>query len=135
MQNLVNKINEVPEVNQEFIKEYFRRSERKKEDEKWLKENRQFIINELEKLGKDVVDFGNIRVSMSIPDTSKFDSEKVLEFLEMKGLKDRAIKEELDEEKLMDLINDGLIDVEELKEYAWVESKGSPRIILRELKR
>lgn len=135
MQNLVNKINGVPEVNQEFIKEYFRRSERKKEDEKWLKENRQFIINELEKLGKDVVDFGNIRVSMSIPDTSKFDSEKVLEFLEMKGLKDRAIKEELDEEKLMDLINDGLIDVEELKEYAWVESKGSPRIILKELKR
>lgn len=135
MQNLVNKINGVPEVNQEFIKEYFRRSERKKEDEKWLKENRQFIINELEKLGKDVVDFGNIRVSMSIPDTSKFDSEKVLEFLEMKGLKDRAIKEELDEEKLMDLINDELIDVEELKEYAWVESKGSPRIILKELKR
>lgn len=122
------------EINQEIIEEYFRRNERKKEDEKWLKEYRNIIINELNRLGKDIVDFGNIRVTMTIPNTSKFDSEKVLEFLEKKGLKQRAVKEELDEDKLMQLINEGLVDIDELKEYAWVESFGSPRVTLKEMK-
>jgi len=122
------------EINQEIIEEYFRRNERKKEDEKWLKEYRNIIINELNRLGKDIVDFGNIRVTMTIPNTSKFDSEKVLEFLEKKGLKQRAVKEELDEDKLMQLIDEGLVDIDELKEYAWVESFGSPRVTLKEMK-
>lgn len=122
------------EINQEIVEEYFRRNERKKEDEKWLKEYRNIIINELNRLGKDIVDFGNIRVTMTIPNTSKFDSEKVLEFLEKKGLKQRAVKEELDEDKLMQLIDEGLVDIDELKEYAWVESFGSPRVTLKEMK-
>jgi hypothetical protein len=33
----------------------------------------------------------------------------------------------------MQLIENGEISVEELKEYAWIESKGSPRITLKEL--
>lgn len=135
MQNLVNKINDITEINQELIEEYFRRNERKKEDEKWLKENRKLIINELKKLEKDVVDYGNIRVLMTIPNTSKFDKEKVLEFAEKKGFKDKVIKEELDEDKLVQLIEEGLIDIEELKEYAWIESTGSPRVTLKELRR
>lgn len=122
------------EINKEIIEEYFRRNERKKEDEKWLKEYRNIIINELNRLGKDIVDFGNIRVTMTIPNTSKFDSEKVLEFLEKKGLKQRVVKEELDEDKLMQLIDEGLVDIDELKEYAWVESFGSPRVTLKEMK-
>ena len=135
MRNLIHEINGTPEVGQELIEEYFRRNERKKEDEKWLKENRKLIINELKKLKKDVIDYGNIRVSMTIPDTSKFDKEKVLEFAEKNGFKDRIIREELDEDKLVQLIESGEVDLEELKEYAWVESTGSPRVTLKELER
>lgn len=135
MQDLVNAINNTSEVNQELIEEYFKRNERRKEDEKWLKEHRKLIVNELKELGRDVVDFGNIRVSVTIPDTSKFDKEKVLEFAEKNGFKDRVIKEELDEDKLVQLIESGEVDLEELKEYAWVESTGSPRVTLKELKR
>ena len=135
MQNLVSKVNGNKEVSQEFIEEYFKRNERKKEDEKWIKENRKLVIKELKRLERDVVDYGNIRVSMTIPNTSKFDKEKVLEFAETKGIKSKVIKEELDENKLMQLIEEGLINVEELQEYAWVESTGSPRVILKELDR
>jgi len=133
MKNLANKINETIEVNQDLIYEYFKRNERKKEDDKWLKEHRELIIAELNKLGKDRVDYGNIRVSITVPDTSKFDKEKVLEFADIKGIRAKVIKEELDEDKLMQLIENGEVSVEELKEYAWIESKGSPRITLKEL--
>ena len=135
MQNLVRVVNSTSEVNQELIEEYFKRNERRKEDEKWLKEHRKLIVNELKELGRDVVDFGNIRVSVTIPDTSKFDKEKVLEFAEKNGFKDRVIREELDEDKLVQLIESGEVDLEELKEYAWVESTGSPRVTLKELDR
>lgn len=135
MQDLVNAINNTSEVNQELIEEYFKRNERRKEDEKWLKEHRKLIVNELQELGRDVVDFGNIRVSVTIPDTSKFDKEKVLEFAEKNGFKDKVIREELDEDKLVQLIESGEVDLEELKEYAWIESTGSPRVILKELDR
>ena len=135
MQNLVSAINNTSEVNQELIEEYFKRNERRKEDEKWLKEHRKLIVNELQELGRDVVDFGNIRVSVTIPDTSKFDKEKVLEFAEKNGFKDKVIREELDEDKLVQLIESGEVDLEELKEYAWIESTGSPRVTLKELKR
>lgn len=135
MQDLVNAINNTSEVNQELIEEYFKRNERRKEDEKWLKEHRKLIVNELQELGRDVVDFGNIRVSVTIPDTSKFDKEKVLEFAEKNGFKDKVIREELDEDKLVQLIESGEVDLEELKEYAWIESTGSPRVTLKELKR
>ena len=133
MKNLANKINETIEVNQDLIEEYFRRNNRKKEDDKWLKKHRELIIAELNKLGKDIVDYGNIRVSITVPNTSKFDKEKVLEFADIKGIRAKVIKEELDEDKLMQLIENGEVSVEELKEYAWIESKGSPRITLKEL--
>ena len=134
MRNLIHEINGTPEIGQELIEEYFKRNERKKEDEKWLKEHRKLIVNELQELGRDVVDFGNIRVSVTIPDTSKFDKEKVLEFAEKNGFKDKVIKEELDEDKLVQLIESGEVDLEELKEYAWIESTGSPRVTLKEMK-
>lgn len=133
MKNLANKINETIEVNQDLIDEYFKRNERKKEDDKWLKKHRELIIAELNKLGKDRVDYGNIRVSITVPNTSKFDKEKVLEFADTKGIRAKVIKEELDEDKLMQLIENEEVSVEELKEYAWIESKGSPRITLKEL--
>ena len=135
MENLADKINGAVEVDQKFIEEYFKRNERKKEDDKWIKEKRRLVIKELQKLEKDVVDYGDIRVSMVIPDTSNFDKEKVLEFVETKGIKSKVVKEELDEDKFMQLIEEGLIDIDELKKYAWIESTGNPRITLKELKR
>jgi hypothetical protein len=135
VENLADKINGAVEVDQNFIEEYFKRNERKKEDDKWIKEKRRLVIKELQKLEKDVVDYGDIRVSMVIPDTSNFDKEKVLEFVETKGIKSKVVKEELDEDKLMQLIEEGLIDIDELKKYAWIESTGNPRITLKELKR
>ena len=118
-------INKTKQVDQELIEEYFRRNERKKEDEKWLKEHRKLIVEELKKQNKDIVDYGNIRVSVIVPNTSNFDKKKVMEFVEMKGIKSEVTKEELDEDRLVLLIEQGVIDVEELKEYAWVESTGT----------
>ncbi len=128
-------INKTKQVDQELIEEYFRRNERKKEDEKWLKEHRKLIVEELKKQNKDIVDYGNIRVSVIVPNTSYFDKKKVMEFVEMRGIKSEVTKEELDEDRLVLLIEQGVIDVEELKEYAWVESTGTPRVIIKELDR
>lgn len=128
-------INKTKQVDQELIEEYFRRNERKKEDEKWLKEHRKLIVEELKKQNKDIVDYGNIRVSVIVPNTSNFDKKKVMEFVEMRGIKSEVTKEELDEDRLVLLIEQGVIDVEELKEYAWVESTGTPRVIIKELDR
>jgi len=135
MDNLIKRINKPVEVNEELIREYHMRNERKKEDEKWLQKHRNLIINELKKLNKDVIDYGNLRVSIITPKTSKFDKAKVLEFVEIKGIKSKVVKEELDEDKLTELVEKGEISPDELKEYAWVESIGSPRIIIKELER
>lgn len=133
--NLIKRINKPVEVNEELIREYHMRNERKKEDEKWLQKHRNLIINELKKLNKDVIDYGNLRVSIITPKTSKFDKAKVLEFAEIKGIKSKVVKEELDEDKLTELVEKGEISLDELKEYAWVESIGSPRMIIKELER
>jgi len=135
MDNLIKRINKPVEVNEELIREYHMRNERKKEDEKWLQKHRNLIINELKKLNKDVIDYGNLRVSIITPKTSKFDKAKVLEFVEIKGIKSKVVKEELDEDKLTELVEKGEISLDELKEYAWVESIGSPRMIIKELER
>lgn len=132
MQSLADKLNPSV-VDQKLIEEYFLRSERKKDDESWIKEHRVKIIEELNKLGVNKKDYGSFRVKMSVPDTSKFDEEKILNFLESKDLKHRAIKEVLDEEKLSQLIDNDIINLKELQEVAWIESKGSPRISVERL--
>lgn len=118
-----------------IVKEYFERNERKKEDENWLKKYRPVVISEMERLGKDKALFDDVKVSISIPDNSRFDDEKVLEFLEAKGLTDKATKRVVDEDKLSALIESGEIDLEELKEVAWVVSTGSPRLTITKVKR
>jgi len=132
MQSLADKLNPSV-VDQKLIEEYFLRSERKKDDKIWIKEHRVKIIEELNKLEVNKKDYGSFRVKMSVPDTSKFDEEKILNFLESKGLKHRAIKEVLDEEKLSQLIDNDIINLKELQEVAWIESKGSPRISVERL--
>ena len=124
-----NKIN----LDQELIDEYFKRKERKKEDEDWIKENRLKVIEAFKVAGKSKGDFGNIRVSVTVPDASKFDVEKVLEYVESKGLLGKVVTPTLDETKLEKLVEIGEIDLTELKKYAWIESKGSPRVTLDKL--
>lgn len=133
MENLAHKINAHSEVNEGLISEYYFRNERKKADNKWLREHRKLVIEELQKLNKNKVDYGDFRVSMTIPDTSKFDEEKILRFTESKGYKDKVVKEVLDEDKLMELLEKDLISIEDLKEHAWIESTGSPRITVKKL--
>ena len=91
MKSLVDKLNNRVEVNQQLIEEYYTKNECKKSDEKWIKENRLKVIEELNKLGKDKCDYGDYRVEMVIPDTSKFDEEKLLSYLDQKGLKDKVL--------------------------------------------
>lgn len=55
--------------------------------------------------------------------------------LKEKGLWNLACKEVLDEEKLKKLIEEGEVDISELKEYAWVEKKGTPRLIIKKVKK
>lgn len=122
-------------LDQELVDEYFFRNERKKDDEKWIKENRLAVIKEMNEAGKDKEDFGDLRVSVNIPNDSKFDIEKVLEYAEKWGFKDKIVKPVLDESKLMEMIESEEIDLAGLQEYAWIESTGSPRVTIKKLDR
>lgn len=117
-----------------IVREYHERNERKKEDEKWLKKYKPIIQKGLESLGKDKVDVGELRVSITIPDNSHFDMDKVLEFVVERNIKE-ATKLAVDEEGLQKAVEDGVIDLEELKKYAWVEKKGTPRLSIKPIKK
>lgn len=125
--------NPYEETDENLVREYFERNERKKDDEKWLKEHKPTIIRTMNDLGKSKSDFGDMRVSVTIPDNSKFDDDKVLEFLVNHDLDEIATKRVVDEEALAQLIEDETVDLEELKDSAWVESQGTPRLSIKRL--
>lgn len=144
MKNLANHIQGTNEENvfeqsdkeqQSLVKEYFERNERKKDDDKWLKKNKGSVLGILEKMGKEKHDFGEVRASYTTPDTSKFDNDKIMEFLVEKGMDEMGTKRVVDEDAIANLIEQGLIDLDELKEYAWVESKGTPRLTVKKAKK
>lgn len=118
----------------DLINQYFIVNERKKKDEAWLKENSLKIKSMLQSLGKSTVMVDDIKVSVSASNTSKFDMDKVLEFLTSKNLL-QYTKQVVDEKALMEAIDNGEIDIEELKEYAWVESTGSPKLTVKRVKK
>ena len=91
------------------------------------------MLKALKEAGKSVEDFGNLRVSVSVPNTSDFDNDKVLEYVKSKGLIDRVTTPSLDEGKLMEAIENDVIDLEDLKLHAWVESTGSPRVSIKRI--
>jgi hypothetical protein len=122
-------------VDESLIKEYFERNKRKKEDEEWIKKHKSIVIKELQKLNKDKADFGDYRVSYSVPDKSHFDEGKILEFALQKGIFELITKPVLDEDALDRMIEQGLIDLEELKSHAWVEEKGTPRLSVKKVKK
>ena len=121
-------------ISKELVREYYEINERKKADEKWLKANKPAIEKALALLERDKVDVGGLRVSVVVPDTSHFDLDKVLAYLIAEGHVDKATRLVVDEDKLAELIESGVIDVEDLKDEAWVESKGSPRLTINKVK-
>lgn len=141
MENLINHIKgkDVFEnesvIDELIIQEYFMRNERKKEDDKWLKKHKPTVFKGLQALGKDKADFGDIRVSYTIPDQSHFDEVKVLEYALEKGVYEQITKPVLDEDALMTMIEQGLIDFDELKDRAWVEKLGTERVLVKKVKR
>lgn len=121
---------------EELIKEYYIRNTRKKEDESWLKKHKDTIVNILNRIGKDKVNVGDIRVSVVTPDYSRFDEDKVLEFLKSKGedIFNKCTKVVVDEEALTKAIEEGDIDINELKAYAWVSIQGTPRLTVSKVR-
>lgn len=117
-----------------ILQEYYEHTQNKKKEEEWLNKHRALILQELKNLEKTAVRVGNYQAKVTIPNNSKFDEDKVLEFLEEKGLLEQATKKVLDEEKLTTLIENGLISLEELKDYAWVSLEGSPRLTVQMVK-
>lgn len=137
MQNLADYVkgDAFTQLNEDLINEYFMRNERKKQDEEWLKQHRPAILRGLEEMGKSRTDIGNIRVSVSVPDASHFDMDKVYEYADRLGILEKVTKRVIDEEKLMRCIENGEIALEDLKSYAWVEKKGTPRINVTKVRR
>lgn len=133
MKNLADSVFQetVPELSQELLQEYYERSQRQKEDKKWLEKYKPVIIKSLQDLGKDKWEQNGFKISITIPNTSHFDMDKVFSFLKEKQL--GCVKEVVDEEALMKAIEEGVIDLEELKAVAWVEDKGTPRLTIKKV--
>ena len=138
MSTLENYFEEAFDIGEDLVREYAMRNKRKKEDEAWLKKNGGHIKDIMIRAEKDKKDVGAYRIAVSIPDESKFDEDKVLVYLSNRLSEDElglATKVALDEEGLENLIENGVVDLEDLKAYAWVESKGSPRLRITETKK
>lgn len=143
MKKLAQQVNDVFDtLDEDLLKEYYERSERKKQDEAWIKKYNGIIKDILIKQGKSNEQVGNIVVSVSVPDTSKFDEEKLLEYIvslynEQKISDEdylKCLKTSINEQAVMELVENGVIDLEELKEKAWVQSTGTPRLNVKKLK-
>ncbi len=143
MKKLAQQVNDVFDtLDEDLLKEYYERSERKKQDEAWIKKYNGIIKDILIKQGKSNEQVGNIVVSVSVPDTSKFDEEKLLEYIvslynEQKISDEdylKCLKTSINEQAIMELVENGVIDLEELKEKAWVQSTGTPRLNVKKLK-
>lgn len=143
MKKLAQQVNDVFDtLDEDLLKEYYERSKRKKQDGAWIKKYSGIIKDILIKQGKSNEQVGNIVVSVSVPDTSKFDEEKLLEYIvslynEQKISDEdylKCLKTSINEQAIMELVENGVIDLEELKEKAWVQSTGTPRLNVKKLK-
>jgi hypothetical protein len=128
---------ETKDIDRELVEKYYEINERKKADEKWLKANKPAIEKALDLLNRDKLDVGSLRVTVAVPDTSHFDEDKVLEYI--KDVLDpldyyACTRTVLSENEFEILIKNGKIDVDKLKKVAWVESKGTPRLVINKVK-
>jgi hypothetical protein len=127
-----------PKVDEDMINEYFARNQRKKQDEAWLKQYGRLIKEALSDTPKSVI--GNYVVTVTVPDNSKFNEEKLMSYLTEKVLPVNgaafkiSTKLAIDEEGFTECVEKGLINMDEVKEFAWEEIKGSPRLTITERK-
>lgn len=126
-----NIFDTVDQTQKDFVKEYYEVNARKNADEKWLKENKARLRELVGEKGAG--DFGNIRVKVTIPNTSKFNMDKVHQFVKLKGLEDITTTRVVDEAKVMELVELGTIYLSELQEFAWEETTGAPRVTVKEI--
>lgn len=119
------------QTHEEFVTEYFSKNEDRKELDKWLKKNRPQLKKVMGEMASG--DFGKVRVTQVVPNTSKFDKSKVEAFIKEKGLYLEVTKRVVDDDKVAELIESGAIDIEELTKFAWIESTGSPRLTVKAL--
>ncbi len=125
-------------VDNQLINEYFVRNSRKSEDEKWLKENRLAIVEAFSEANINKKDFNDIRVSISVPNESKFDPDKLCTYLQTKFTFNEfltMVQFKPNEEKVVELINEGRIDLDDVKTHCWIEKMGSPRLTVKKLKK
>lgn len=123
-------------LDKDIVNEFYERSMRKREDEAWLKKHNALIKEAMTKLGKNISDVNDKRIVIIEPDTSHFDLDKVMKYLTDLGdadIFDTCTKTVVDEEGLTRMIEGGYIDLENLKEIAWVESKGSSRLTVKKV--
>ncbi len=113
-----------------LVKEYFECNEVKKNCEAWLKRYKPKIEAAMKEIGKDKTAVDDYVVSVVVPNTSKFDMEKVLQFAKANRY-EFVLKQTVDEEALAEAIAVGEIDIEKLKKAAWVESTGTPRLTIK----
>ncbi|WP_426455405.1 hypothetical protein ACP26L_36015 (plasmid) [Paenibacillus sp. S-38] len=122
-------------VDDSLIQEYHERSKRKTEDDKWLKSNKPAILAAMTEIGRDKKDFGSYRVSVVTPDESRFDMAKVLEYLEQEHIDPEVYiactQIVVNEAALAECIENGRIDLDDLKEAAWIEKSGTARLTVK----
>jgi hypothetical protein len=116
----------------DLVKEYYECNEAKKQCEAWLKRNKPKIEAAMKAIRKDKTVINEYMVSIVVPNTSKFDMEKVLQYAQSNG-HDEVLKQVVDEEALAEAIDNGEINIARLKEVAWVESTGTPRLTIKKV--
>lgn len=121
--------NEKLDITEDFIAEYYARKEALDREKKALDEINNYIKKSLLSSGLNKAKFGNVVVSITTPNTSKFDMDKVLEFMydRYPDFVDNVTKRVVDDSKLEELVLSGKVDKDALVDFAFVESKGTPR--------
>ncbi len=115
------------ELSEKLVSDYYETNELKKQAEKQLKEWKVVIINALEKLGTNAKNIGKFQVLKQIKDTSKLDEKLLLELLLLKSKEDetfkKGIKQTVDEEGVKQLISDGFLSMDEVKQECYIHEQ------------
>jgi len=123
------------DISEEVVRDFYTRKAKFNKEKSALDKINKMIKKTLLESGKHVARFGNIVVKISIPDTSKFNMDKVLEYVKKNhpDMVHKLTKQVIDEDALDFAIDTGLIDTVELSKFALERSLGTPRATLKEV--
>lgn len=120
-------------LNLDIIKEYYDTLEIKKQSEQKLKQLKPIITSALDSLGIVKTNVGNYVVEKQVRNTSKINKEKLVDILLIRSKENpvyqKALKYTIDEDGLNQLIEEGLLSLEEIKEKCYEESKTEALIV------